>query len=591
MAADGTGYDAETQAAATALRSGRRDDAAARIDALLTARPEDPDALNLKAALLSLEGRHWDALPFAARAAAARPEDARLALNHAALLVNVQDYAAALSVFDRVLAARPNDLRALVDRGRTLLEARRPEAARADLERACRMAPMLAEPKLALAEAALETGDPTAALTAVADAYRVGDVSARMHAIAARAHAALSNDAEAAEAFGKAIVADPDLLTAYAALAAVETRRGRPEAARRAVDALLSRAPIGWRGAPGRPIVLSLQRLGEGAGGLASLASREAPHASGNFVAQMPTEQLRYGHFYADHAGSAAAGRAALAEAALLYNNWVNADANAAAGGDAAARALITAPDAPPVVNAPDAVAETTRRANAERYADAARFVFPTTLAVPHARQNGAVAQLTTSERADWILERLRPPLLLRAPAAQKGQGATLVDREATLASALARYAGRPVYAIAYHDCQGADGLFRRYRFAVVGGQAIPANMHIARGWNVHASERGAFDWSAQGLRRDELAFIEEPQSLLGAPIETVFAEILARCRLDIYGVDFGVSRAGQVVVFEANAAMLFTSRELALAFPHLAPHRARLVAAIEALFLARARR
>lgn len=581
--ADPAGREAALKKAADALRAGRIAEAEPAIDRLVTEDPSDPDALNLRVALRAGQGRYWAALPDAERAAALRPDDERLALNHAAMLVNTGQLLAALEVFDRVIAARPNDVRARHDRGRTLTEAGRPDDAIVDLTLASRIAPMLTAVKIALAEAQLAAGDASAALRTVADVQKLGEESADTRYLHGRIIAELGSWDRAAELFGLAVAANPDLLGAYTASAYAERERGDLEAARAATDALLTRAPLGRRGEAGATAVLVLERLGDGV--LADLRPSLAPHAASNFIAQMPTAAFAYRHAFIDHETSRAAAEAALEEIALVYNNWANADAPPP---PETLSALLTRADAPPVINAPAAVADTSRAANAARYQSAAGFEFPGTLSLP-AQTLGAPTPL------DARLERARAagpfPLILRPSAGQRGAGATVVSDEDALVAALRGFAGVDLYAIAYHDCSAEDGVFRRYRMSVVDGRMRAANMHVAAQWNVHGSERGDFDWEGDGLRAEELAFVEDPASLLGDAPETVFADIREACRLDVYGIDFGLRRADRrPIVFEVNAAMSFTSRQLVRAFPHLGPSRAALIDDLETLFRARAR-
>ncbi|MEO1330532.1 MAG: tetratricopeptide repeat protein [Pseudomonadota bacterium] len=583
-------YTPEAKAAADALRAGRLDEAERRIDALLSADPDDVDALNLRGALRSGRKDHWGALEAVARAAALRPEDPRLALNHAAMLVNVGALTEALAAYDAMLARRPNDLRALHERGRVRLEADDAAGAVADLSRAVAIAPMLAEPKVSLAEAQLAAGDLQEALRLLVAAGEVGDDSARANMIRGRAMAKAEEYERAARAFERAIGLEPERISAYAGLAEVERRRGRRAEAQAATDKLLARAPLGERGTGGEITALVTERLSGGI--LGELRPTETPHALSNFIAQMPSKRIRYLHGFPEHDASRAAAEVALPTLGLIYNNWTNPDAPTSPDAVAALAALLARPDAPPVINAPAAVAATSRSANAETYADAERFDFPQTVLIPAFRRNGEARPLDPAARRDLALDALAFPILVRPTHTQRGAGAMLTTGPAELERALQKLEGRDAYAIAYHECGAADGIFRRYRMVVAGAQIMAANMHVAQQWNVHGAERGDFDWEAHGLRAEELAFVETPETLLDGAPDQVFAEVLARCPLDVYGIDFGVRREdGRIVVFEINASMSFTSVQLVRAYPHLAPHRDRMIEAIEALFLERARR
>ncbi|MEL6283432.1 MAG: tetratricopeptide repeat protein [Pseudomonadota bacterium] len=577
-------YAPDVQAAADALRAGKIRDAQSQIDQILDARPDDADALNLRVALLSMQGSFKDALPFAQRAAALRPDDPRLALNLASLLTNTGKLEAALEIFDQQIAKTPKDLRTLHDRGRVLTEIGRPKAACADLEAAIAIAPKVGDFHASLAEAHLKLQQSAAAQTAAQRAIELGEQSGRAHIALGRAQIALGDLAAARTSLATAVEIDPKALYPGAALVEVERRLGDASAAEAAADQFLRRAPVGMRRAGASEVtVLVLERFGER--GFGDLQPTLHPHAGANFIGQAPAGRIAYAHAFIDRAPSAKAARAMLGEVGVIYNNWANAEAMQRSDAGAPLRAfLASARPGPPVINAPEDVAETTREANARAYADETRFLFPQTIMVP-ASSDGA-----EDVRRETILAKMRPPFILRPLSTHRGAGARVVESEAALDAALATLHDVDLYAIQYIDCSSADGVFRRYRMAVIDEQISPQNMHVASNWNVHGSERDAYDWDATGLRMEEEALLSEPEALLGGAPETVFASVLERTKLDIYGIDFGRRRSdGAIVVFEVNAAMSFTSVQLARRFPYLWPRRDRLTDQIEALFLRRA--
>ncbi len=581
-------YAPDVQAAADALRAGRIDEAEPRIDAILAARPDDVDALNLKTAALNMRGAFSQALETAERAAALRPGDVRLALNLAAILTNLGRLEEALARFDDALAADPDTARALHDRGRARAATGRPAAAIADLERAAALLPTSGEIRVSLAEAQTQLGDLAAAERNLLEAERLGDRSARQNEAMGIVLAERGAYATARERFEAAIAADPNPAFPYAALVEIERRLGRPAAP--AIERALRHAPVARR-ADGRPenTVLVLERFGER--GFSTFRPTFHPHARSNFIGEMPPGRFAYVHAYVDQPISAAAAHAALDETDLIYNNFATPECAERGGASELLNFLADAGAETPVVNPPEAVFQSDRETNAATYAEARGFVFPKTMALPAPTSDALDAATRLDARRAAVLEAMRPPLILRPSGTHKGSGARLVETEAALDAALAELWKVEVYAIAYHDCGAEDGIFRRYRMAVVGDSIAPSNMHTASQWNVHGSERDDFDWEEIGLGREERTFLETPEALIGADPRTVFGPILERMPLEIYGVDFGLRRSdGAIVVFEANAAMAFTSVKLARRYPYLWPHRNALTAEIEAYFLRRIR-
>jgi ketosteroid isomerase-like protein len=56
--------------------------------------------------------------------------------------------------------------------------------------------------------------------------------------------------------------------------------------------------------------------------------------------------------------------------------------------------------------------------------------------------------------------------------------------------------------------------------------------------------------------REREERFLDNPQSELPAAAWDALEAIAARTQLDYFGIDFGLDRAGALVVFECNATM-----------------------------------
>ena len=58
-------------------------------------------------------------------------------------------------------------------------------------------------------------------------------------------------------------------------------------------------------------------------------------------------------------------------------------------------------------------------------------------------------------------------------------------------------------------------------------------------------------------MRDEERAFLEEPRAVFNARQYDVLRAIQTTVDLDYFGIDCGLDRAGNVVVFEVNASML----------------------------------
>jgi hypothetical protein len=147
----------------------------------------------------------------------------------------------------------------------------------------------------------------------------------------------------------------------------------------------------------------------------------------------------------------------------------------------------------------------------------------------------------------------LRYPVLVRSAGEHGGKTLTLIDGpedERVFYPAVA--AGTDLYATEFYDFADADGLYRRYRFAVVGGELFYKSIIIGPHWNVHGSSR---IWNPETIA-EERAIIDSFDTVLAPRIKPVIDTIYDRVGLDYFGMDCSIRSDGSILVFEVNANM-----------------------------------
>ncbi len=231
---------------------------------------------------------------------------------------------------------------------------------------------------------------------------------------------------------------------------------------------------------------------------------------------------------------------------ALVFN--AIGDADRCCVGLRAAQAVLER-TAAPIINLPTRVMRTGRRENARRLAGIAGLIVPTI--VVRSRR-----QLTTGDAsADLAADGLRFPLILRAPGFHAGQFCLLVEAARDLASAVARLPGDELLAIEYVDVRRPDKLVRKYRVMIVGDTLFALHLAISSDWKVHYFSADMAE--RPDHRTEEAAFLADMQGVLGSRAVAALRTVKDRLGLDYGGIDFALDRAGNVVVFEANATMI----------------------------------
>ena len=235
----------------------------------------------------------------------------------------------------------------------------------------------------------------------------------------------------------------------------------------------------------------------------------------------------------------------------LILNNWVNAE-------------TLSTPDTLefisgfadglglPILNHPRKAAETTRQRNAERLSGIPNLVVPRI--ARFFNETGTQKDLVRA-----IRNTIGFPVIIRNPFTQMGKEAAKLDTPRQLEKYLDQIPGQELYAIEFVHNPAAEGLYRKFRAAVIGEEIIVYHSHFGRQWNVH----GGRDVQKLAELPPEPAAVRFADQIISNPLEalgkagiTALRDIRKRIPLDFYGIDFDVMPDGRLLFFEANAAM-----------------------------------
>ena len=225
-------------------------------------------------------------------------------------------------------------------------------------------------------------------------------------------------------------------------------------------------------------------------------------------------------------------------------------DADLARGALQAAEGLLARTTAP-VVNSPRAVLLTGRADNARRMAAIPGLVAPRTMTFPRA----ALADVSALRAQGFSF-----PLLLRRPGFHTGRHFLRVDAPERLGEAVAALPGAELTAIEFLDARGNDGSVRKYRIMVVDGALYPMHVAVATDWKVHYFTADMAE--RPDHRAEEARFLADMPQALGISAMAALEAVRDVLALDYGGVDFGLDRHGNVLLFEANATMVVNPPE-----------------------------
>ncbi len=445
----------------------------------------------------------WE--PYAARATALQAIEARLAagegdvelhLARANLLADLGRGEAAREAYLEVLARRPDHLAALTNLGALVHAQGYTTAARTLYAEAARLHP----------------GDPSAQVNLANSLAKAGERVAAQSALEA------------------ALAADPAFAPAHRGLALLASMRGDVAATRGHLAAAFAAAPVieeTYRG-EGAPIRVLL---------LISGLQGDIPLQHILDPAEVQVTALAPQFFPTDRP---------LPDHDLVVNSIGDVDLCGEAL--AAAVRLVGRADRP-VLNDPARVLRTGRVENAARLGVLPGVVTATT------RRMTRVAVAALADEADLAALGLRLPLAVRAPGFHGGEHFARVGSLAALGPAIADWPGDDVILMTFLDTRGPDRKYRKFRAMLVDGQVHPLHLAVSPDWKVHYFTAGMADQPDH--RAEDAAFLADMEGAVGAPAVAALGRIQAALGLDYAGVDFALTDAGEVVLFEANATMV----------------------------------
>ena len=262
----------------------------------------------------------------------------------------------------------------------------------------------------------------------------------------------------------------------------------------------------------------------------------------------------------------------------LVFNAIGDADLN---GEALKAAQSVAALSGAPVLNSPAAVLATGRSDNAERLGRIPGLIAPETVTLSREVLNSREAETTLTRHG------LKFPLLLRTPGFHTGRHFVRVERASALADALDSLPGNELTAIQYLDSRGSDGKVRKYRVMLIDGHLYPLHVAISSHWKIHYFTAEMAERAEH--RAEDAEFLENMPALLGPRAMAALEQIQSALKLDYAGIDFGLSPAGDLLLFEANATMVVNPPEPDERWAYRRPAVERIFGAVRRMLLGRA--
>jgi hypothetical protein len=234
-----------------------------------------------------------------------------------------------------------------------------------------------------------------------------------------------------------------------------------------------------------------------------------------------------------------------------------------------------------PVVNAPERIACLTRDGAWSLLRALPGVVFPINARIERAR----LAALGGSEANIVDVLGFRFPMIARPVDAHAGNGLALLADAAAVADYLLQQPETDFFVAPFVDYRSADGLYRKYRVALIGGRPYACHMGISRHWMIHYLNAGMMESAEK--RAEEARFMAGFDRDFALRHQGALACIAERIGLDYVTMDCAETQDGRLLVFEVGNGMIVHAMDPPLLFPYKAPQMRKVFAAFEAMLRA----
>lgn len=145
-------------------------------------------------------------------------------------------------------------------------------------------------------------------------------------------------------------------------------------------------------------------------------------------------------------------------------------------------------------------------------------------------------------------------PLIVRPLGSHAGIGLSRLQDRQALALYLQEHTEETFYISQFIDYSDQDGLFRKYRIALIAGEAFACHMAISSHWMVHYVNAGMYEDADK--RAEEAQFFDHFSAFAKRHGEALSA-IQQRSGLDYVCVDCAETPNGDLLAFEIDPAMV----------------------------------
>jgi hypothetical protein len=179
-------------------------------------------------------------------------------------------------------------------------------------------------------------------------------------------------------------------------------------------------------------------------------------------------------------------------------------------------------------------------------------------------------------------------PIIARPVGSHAGHGLSKLDTPAAVGAYLEMQPETEFSISRFVDYRSADGLFRKFRIALVGGRPFLCHVAIGRHWMLHYLNAGMAESATK--RAEEAALMAAFEIGFAARHRGALTDLAALAGLDYFAVDCAETREGRLLVFETDTAMIVHDMDPPDLYPYKHPQMTRIFKAFRKMLHARIR-
>jgi glutathione synthase/RimK-type ligase-like ATP-grasp enzyme len=219
------------------------------------------------------------------------------------------------------------------------------------------------------------------------------------------------------------------------------------------------------------------------------------------------------------------------------------------------------------VINPPERIAVLSRDGVCATLRNVPGVDMPTTVRTERAALRALGAGLTPLAE---LLPDADFPLIVRPIGSHAGQGLEKIMSAGDIAAYLDRVDAERFYVSHFVDYSGPDGVFRKYRIALIEGRAFVCHYAMSEHWMIAYFNAGMAESAVKRAEEAEcMAHFDEQFAVRHA---TALQAIHERMGLPYVAIDCAENRAGELLIFEVDNAMVVHAMDPEDMFPYKKP-------------------